>query len=319
MYVSQHTISIMSFYPVISNCEVDLEKLSLSQPKYSNTEKSKYLKYNDDKPTTTKNEIISYFVNYNYNRVGLDKLNLITQFFKISNQISNYKNNYVFLIDIESNQKFKTLIDEILEFIKTEILKLHPNLNSNNILLPFTTGQKLKISLTQFNNKITTPIHYHRTKKQGGNILTLVNIHKNEFVSQINEQMTLFQSKKYGTQTIFSTKTNTKTDTKTDIDAIANNYDTTNKPISDDTTNEPIPDDVKMIPIYYEGKFSIYFKVDFFNLDINTKYQKIYCKVNIVAREIETKYNLTKTKSILNDDITKLEKMNVSNIDKLII
>ncbi len=64
--------------------------------------------------------------------------------------------------------------------------------------------------------------------------------------------------------------------------------------------------------LYYEGKFTLMFSVEYAEFDIvnadGASEKKLRCKIKMFAKEAETKYNVSKVKSVLDVDVTNLSK-----------
>lgn len=199
----------MAFYSIVSNYDITGDDITLDIPKTYSTEKTA-IDFKTGKKIPIQREHLRANVNYKYDRIGLGQLCVMTEFLKIPIPpfISNNK-HLNFCVDFGKNNKFINLINDIFDKLKTEILKAIPNLNPNQIFLPlqkkinYINGNVeehsyLKLKLVNFNNNVTTPVHYHRTKKQGGNIITIKNKNPNEFLKNLTDEMGLFKNRKYG-------------------------------------------------------------------------------------------------------------------------
>lgn len=280
-----------SLYPIISKYDIDLKSVSLTEP---NT----YVKDH----TGMKSSYFTHNLNYNYDRIGVDKLCVMTQFLKIALKphfIGSPMNNtgkIHFSVDINGNVKLKALLMEIFEATKAHIMARYPNVV--NVDYPIVTkGDKeyFNISLMQFDKKVTTPIHYHRTKKQGGNVITIVNRPIGDISKELEKEMNLFKSFGYGK----------KKKPYEDIDDIENKE------------GDKSVDTKKIVPkeLYYEGKFTLMFSVEYAEFDLKVENQilekKIRCKIKMFAKEMETKYNVSRVQSVLDIDVTNLNKVNM--------
>jgi len=189
----------MAFYPIISRYDINFEELTLGTPK-TYTTKKEAIDFKEGKDITITRNYASYGVNYKYDRVGAEQFCLMTQFLKIATPLVNVKNHYYFCVDINENIKLKALITNVLDSLKIMILKEKPNLLPADIVLPITNKQMfgnpareyLDITLIQFDKKIITPIHYHRTKKQGGQVITIKNKSTDEIFNELKKEMSLF-------------------------------------------------------------------------------------------------------------------------------
>lgn len=330
----------MSLYPILSKYDIDLESITLGTPKKYSTEKEA-VGLETGKKIKIKRNYSKYAVNYKYDRIGIEKLYFMTQFLKIS---SWNKNKLVFSVDITNNFKLKKFITTSLDYLKTIICLEKPNLSPSDIKTPFftktndigndidngngngngnnndidngngndndidngigngignsnvdetetaeivtNTEEYIQISLMNFNKKVTTPIHYHRTKKQGGNIITIVNHNINVFDDEMVKEMNSFKYNSYA------------------------------KPFKLNKNSE----NNKLPPMYYEGKFILTFSVDYLESIVEFDDKKHeYCTINIVAKEIETKYNVSHVKSILDVDTTTLNRVVTKQSDILTI
>lgn len=273
---SKHIILKMSIYPIISKYDdINFDKIKLSKPKtYTITptispiiEPTHYLKIYS-----------TYDLLFEYDRIGIDKFCIITQFLKISGPPKINKNGIYFCIDMENNTQLHTLLTELLNITTNLLLNENPNLSISDINLPIknfnhfgTIKNYVVINLLEYNKKITTPIHYHRTKKQGGGVMAMTNIKKDNFINNILEEMTLFKNDTYGIK---------------------------------NTKNDKIP------LMYYNGKFTLCVSAKICE-NINPKTNKTenqYCNIIIYSKEIETKYNVSHVISVLDNDITHLNK-----------
>lgn len=290
----------MSLYPIISKYYIDYDMLTLTDPKNYSTEKPT-IEYKTGQNIVIKRNYFSYGVNYKYDRLGFNEFCLMTQFLKIVAVPTQVKNQIHFSVDITNNPKLKGLIFAVFEKIKSAILQLKPNLLPANIVLPVlyknmtVDGSNnmdnvyLHITLRQFNKKITTPIHYHRTKKQGGGVSTIVNTPLTEFYTELKEEMGLFKFRSYGKK-------------------IVTNHAILNQEIPNQATPQ----------MYYEGKFTLCFAVEYLESKIENDVHE-YCKINVFAKEVETKYNLSYVKSVLDVDVSTLNSVNIKQPDTLVI
>lgn len=304
----------MAFYPIISKYDINFEDLILNLPKTYSTEKEA-IDFKVGKNIIIKRKYTSYGINYKYDRVGPEQFCLMTQFLKIATPLIEVKGQVHFCVDINENTKLKALIFGVFEYLKTEILKIKPNLSPSNIVLPITqkitisntdnkTGQHtyvdkeyLNITLTQFNKKVTTPIHYHRTKKQGGNVVTIVNKPTTEIFTELKKEMELFKYSSYGKPRVPKLEEGKKIVKE----------------------KENVEDDKPKPVMYYEGKFTLFFTIEHLESNVGDDEKHEYCKINIFAKEAETKYNLSKVKSALDVDVSILNRVNTKQPDILII
>lgn len=274
----------MSFYPIISNLDVRTNLLSFSD------KKTFMIKHKDDNGMDCR--YLLHNINYIYDRIGNDKLCVTTPFIKITKFLSKVKDNgrgkLHFFVAVEENSRFSLMLIGILEYIKTEILKKYPEISPDEVVFPMTeNGESYLIELSQFDKKNTTPIHYHRSKKQGGQVVTISGKLLLDTRNEIYSEMSLFKKSSYG------------------------------KPyIKPQKEHEEIKDQEpqKVLNIYYEGKFTLtigieYAQFDFLHDGVIFEHKR-RCKILLYAKECETKFNVSKVKSVLDVDITHLNKEN---------
>lgn len=288
----------MSIYPIISKYDINCDNLILTTSKTHSVTKQD-MNFKTGKIVMVTKNYSSYKINYKYDRIGVDQFCLMTEFLKIAIIPHTIRGQMCFCVDISKNQKLKNLITSIFEALKTQILKIKPNLSPNDIAFPLTNKkvfvdeieydkEYVNISLAQFNKKIITPIHYHRTKKQGGEVVTIVNKPVDCILEELTKEMELFKYSSYG-------KDKRKTE------------------------NSQKNDNPPLLQMYYEGKFTLFFTIEHIELcetDIESK-KREYCNVYIFAKEAETKYNVSRVKSVLDVDVTALNRINTKQPDIL--
>jgi hypothetical protein len=214
-----------------------------------------------------------------------------TPFIKITNFLPKVKDNgrgkLHFFVAVEENSRFSLMLSGIFGHIKTEILKKYPEISPDEVVFPITANDKAYvIELSQFDKKNTTSIHYHRSKKQGGQVVTISGKLLLDTQNEIYNEMSLFKNFSYG------------------------------KPYVKIKEQEEIKEQEqqKVLNIYYEGKFTLtigieYAQFDFFH-DGAVYENKRRCKILLYAKECEIKFNVSKVKSVLDVDITHLNKEN---------
>lgn len=283
----------MSFYPIVKFNEVDLNKIILSDAKTGEYNYTKKRENDDNLTTLIKCSFESYEVDYEYDRIGTNKFFLLTNFlwlekpscFKLCHDINNASNiddnnydikNIVFLLS--PNEKLNMFLNNLLNHLETKLKQKHHVQIIKQ--LPIDKNNRIKILLNKFNNNITTMIYHHKSKKNGGDVIKLLNIPINNFMSELKKELTFFKSKSYG-QIV----------------------DSNNNP-SDDPNN---PNKFK---ISYSGKFvldirCIITKEEHYSANkiIDTKYK---LKLVLHAKEIETKFTSGKVTSVLDNGTTNL-------------
>lgn len=287
----------MSFYPIISRYDIDDDLISLSNTKSYNTEK-KAVNFKTGEEVIIKRFHTQNNINYKYDRVGVDSLCVMTQFLKIATVPVQKKGQIYFCVDISTNTKLKALFIKIFNILKNVAFKEHPTLTLDNVKLPLThvydpdtksEKEYVNITLQQFDKKITTPIHYHRTKKQGNGLITISHKQDEDFIKELTKEMTLF---KYPTTYGKKRELKKVEDTNNEI----------NEENKQHTPTMPV--------LHYEGKFTLCFNVEYLETKIGENEKHEYCKINIYAKEVETKYNVSHVKSVLDIDVTNLNKQN---------
>jgi hypothetical protein len=220
---------------------------------------------------------------YDYDKIGEKQLCLFTHFLKISKKPTivrhNKESEILFVFDTldenTDNVNFRNTITKIINKIRDDVIKLHPNAkessppyfdgNGNNkficICLPSFYDMTNKHSVT------IVPIHFHNSKNKGGGISV---IKKEKLVETISEIMTIlpmFKYSKYGQQS--------ETDDKL---------------------------------LYYEGKCSLLFCItvkDGTKSHHNEEPERhIYYTIKIYAREMEIKHNVSYVKSVFDSDLS---------------
>lgn len=286
----------MALYPIISNYDkFDLNKIELGEPKI-NLKESIILPNEKYKET-----YYNYSINYKYDRLGINQFCITTPFLKITENIKSYGETLQLNVDIGKDLKFKNLIINIIENIKIQMMKNHPNILLNDIHVPIYTTeeyntnnkQNISINLQHYKKKIITPIHYHQTKKQGGDIVSIINKSDqftDNFLEKIKEHMTMFRSKKYGKSNGVVQKIDEKTNQK-----------------------------INLPEMYYEGKFILFFTMTCCEEKSDDKNLTTYCKIHIFAKECEIKMNLSNVKSILDFDMYDVSKINTKQPNQLSI
>lgn len=185
----------MSFYPIIKINNIDFTKITLVNSKTGN------LKSNDK---NKKCSFISYEINYNYDRIGNNKLFFLTNFLQLE------KFNYPFLkkenndekfirtlsFTLSENESFNNFIKKLFDNLEQQIKNLHNyefnkkySINENN---------QIKLLFKLYNGTVTTSINCHKLKKEGGKIVNIHNLPINDFVNQLSKELKFFKSKSYG-------------------------------------------------------------------------------------------------------------------------
>lgn len=275
----------MSFYPIVKFNDVDLNKIILSDPKIG---KYTYTKKDENNDVLIKCSFESYELNYAYDRIGVDKFFLLTNFLLLekptyfksncdagntNGEMNNNIKNIAFLLS--QNEKLNDFFNNLLRHLES---KLKEKYNCQIIQeIPINKNNQIKILLNKFNNNVTTIIHHHKSKKNGGGLTKLCKLPINNFMSELKKELNLFKSKSYGQ--IVDSKIN-------------------------------CGHDDNKIKISYSGKFilsvrCILTKEEQYcsNKIVDTKYK---LKLTLHAKEIETKFTSSKITSILDSETTKL-------------
>ena len=289
----------MSLYPIISKYDINWDLIEIGDPKIKSSTTKQIT--NNSKGHILIERIHNYYyysINYKYDRLGINQFCLMTPFLKIVRCPIYNKSHFELYVDVCKNLKLKELITNMLEKLKSKILKLNPKILPNNISFPIkelANKQYIILNLQDFDNKVTTPIHYHQTKKQGGNIITIVNETKQEFINKLSKEATMFKYKSYG---------------KSKNDYIIKNN---NIKKNDDDKKNDFPE------MYYEGKFTLFFSVTYSEQLNSNPDIPIHCKIKIFAKEAEIKLNLTYAKSVLDVDVHDINKINTTQPNILAI
>ena len=299
---------VIPLYPIVTyyNIKNDSIMLNLINSNSKIKENMTYKYYN-------------YNVNYQFPHEINKQLSLLSHFVDIIDQPTFATNNagsIGFHIDINSitsmDFSFKNIILEIFDKISKHILKEHPNLTAEKITYPYITdinmNKNLKVEMASFNEIINCPIHFHRSKAKGGEVITIKEKTQTDMMIEIKREMPMFKISSYSN--IFSNKKEPELDDK----IIAPNV---------------TPERKK---IYYEGKFILSFSVTVIsgenikkhfkpeaNKNIKNKKDEIiedsddddnqdkddfiWAKVIVSTKEIEIKYNTTYVKSVLDKSI----------------
>ena len=219
--------SIKALYPLINDYNCDINKITLEQSyniknkvpveKKSKFDMSDFMHDDSDddipvkkqpiKPEAKKPELnpnenfttikhIGYDGFYEYNKIGSKKLCILTHFTKV-HKLDIKKNELILTIDIsdanEHNLTLKNLLVDITNKIGNEITKQYPTVN---ISYPYKPAESLveisMISLkkqkTDLQKLINTPIHIHRSKKNGGNVVMFENYACNDMLVKIKKE-----------------------------------------------------------------------------------------------------------------------------------
>jgi hypothetical protein len=179
-------------YPLISDYTYNINKISLEESYLFSVANSE----SDDKNVK---RFIRYNSIYNYDGIGDKQLCILTHFIKLY-KIEEKKNNVIVHIDISdvntNNITFKNIINDIMNKIRDNIIKEYPAIqinlpyfasNSGETLLPLLLISRKKQKDDSFKT-IDTPIYIHRSKKKGGDIITIENEHINNILTNIAKE-----------------------------------------------------------------------------------------------------------------------------------
>jgi len=127
-------------------------------------------------------------------------------FSKIERKPWMARNKILFDINLNTvsfdNVNFNNFVVKIIDFVKDKIPKLHKNIKSDNIMLPYTenkNGDKLLcLKLMEYNKHVLTQVAIHQSKKQGGKIIYVKNGTNNETLEVIRDKMVLLKFPKFG-------------------------------------------------------------------------------------------------------------------------
>lgn len=287
----------MSFYPVIKTKNVNFNKITLSEPQ----------KFITEHPNM-KCSFESYDINYEYDRIGCDKLHIVTDFLNLerpqhygySDMVEKTDGKISFVLS--NNDNFENFLQSLVTEIESKITQSH----KENYVLKNSVNKNNKplVLLNQFNGKITTQIYHHKSKKDGGNIVTISNVPIHKFIDDLYKEMKLFKSKSYGKE-ITPLENNSK-------EQIINNEEKLNE-----TEKKP------KIKLLYSGKFIINIKCQFIKYEninkgkvVNTEHK---LKIFLYVKECETKFSSSKVKSVLDIDTTTLITRNTKQPTTLIL
>lgn len=298
-------------YPLITNYNYDINNILLSV-------KTKFEKKLENNPTTELNKVkwdssvdkksfikyTTYELNYDYDRLGKKPLSLLTHYIKLEKPyiiMNNAKfNNFNFELNTchitIDNVNFNNFITDTFDKMISDLVKLHPNLIPEYIKLPYSTKNNEKILCVKcmttkqkyygvesdIDIKILTPIHFHKSK--GNGIITINNESIHNISTRIMNEMPIFKHKLYG------------------------------KEICDSNNEKQLKN------IYYEGKFVLLFSANVKEITTENndelKKSSIYCYINVFAKEIEIKHNVSYVKSVFSKDIVYIDSKN-NNISSL--
>jgi len=283
------TDSSKLIYSVISDYKCNLSKISLDKrsskiSSFKMPSMNYMLDDKNDKYITINVIHTSYNVTYNFDKIGEKQLCLLTHFLKISQRpvCSTKSKETDIMLSFETvddnidNVNFKNIIINIVNKIREDITKLHPDAHETNS--PYYDGLAnnnfINVHLPSFydttnkQNVIIVPIHFHNSKNKGGGVTIIKKDTLAETLNEIMTVMPMFKYSKYGEQ-----------------------------PEAGDKL------------LYYEGKCSLLFNVTvrdvtkiYYNGDPTKR--NVYYTIKIYAREIEMKHNVSHVKSILDSGLS---------------
>lgn len=249
--------------PIITNYEYDLKLIDVIEGK-------KYEKNINDENQQFKYTNIQYSLSYKYSPCMINQLNILTCYLPLKACMISYNHNFPTIAFSVVNEKkmFSDKINEILEHIKTEIIKKH----GESVTFDFPHGSNLdtyKICLRSFTKnketRNTCQIHFHQSKSKGQNLITINNDTIHETLKIVNNEMPLFKHKLY-MKKIYDHK-----------------------------------------DIHYVGKFLLKFACEVSLYENDEQNIKIICSVRLIANEVEIKHNVSYCNSILTKDLVKID------------
>jgi hypothetical protein len=275
-------------YPIITNYEYDNNKIILdagktfSKPLEVDPESDNFIDGQENKYTHT-----PYTVLYNYTPFPTKSFVVMTDYLKLTYQTMAYINKFTqciaFGIDFSEttplNINFANYVSNTIDRIKSIISEKYGN--DVTFSLPYIDAESktsLNINLIsrqkrEGDNKINInvcPIHFYRPRSKGGDVIKICGDALDITKSNIEKEMPMFKNKMY-------LKKN-KDDAKEYKD------------------------------IHYVGKFILMFSVEFSTYEVGSLNSKtLTCKIHIVAKEMEIKYNVSHCESVLAKDLTNVE------------
>lgn len=232
----------------------------MSYPIITNNFESNLISF-DSKEFISKNgtKIITHNIKYEYDNKEINKLCILTSFVKITKLFThNFKPS--FQIKICDNEQENMIINIVSKISDMMMAKY----NIKHKIYPICTNNEFICIFETYGKNITCPIFYHRSKKQGEQIIKINNTNILEQINEIKKEMILFKYQ---------------------------NYNKHHKNILDKD-------------IHYQGRFGLNFIVKIIKLNKeDNEHDYYHCKIYIVIKECEIKHNVSNVKSLFDKDI----------------
>jgi|SaaInlStandDraft_7_1057024.scaffolds.fasta_scaffold59706_2 hypothetical protein len=184
----------MSYYPIIKSDVIDIEKIGLSEPNINTkTHENISISNSDNIKITLGSVFANHKVTYDYDRVGINKLCILTDFLTIHKVPTKQNNTIQFTVKMDQEAKLKGIFNSI----ETVIRNKYPEIGT----VKFPTNKNIfnndhnfvNFQLFTYNNSVVSSIHYHKTKKQGQGIQTIYRNTTDNTLECIMSNMNMFK------------------------------------------------------------------------------------------------------------------------------